>query len=76
MVKVLLKPNLRVLETPDLNIRETDLMDIKKVVGGILYQDADGTSEEDFVDFKSNIKKKHLSCKIKTLLLANASKAC
>ena len=64
------KPNLRVLETPDLNIRETDLMDIKKVVGGILYQDADRTSEEDFVDFKVATKRKPTNEEIKTLLLA------
>ena len=43
------KPNLRVLKTPDLKIKESNLMDIKKVVGGILYQDADRTSDEDFI---------------------------
>ena len=64
------KPNLRVLVTPDLKIKESDLMDIKKVVGGILYQDADRTSEEDFIDFEVATKRAPTDEEIKTLLLA------
>ena len=64
------KPNLRVLKTPDLKIKEPNLMDIKKVVGGILYQDADRTSDEDFIDYKVATKRKPSDEEIKTLLLA------
>ena len=45
-------------------------MDIKKVVGGILYQDADRTSDEDFIDYKVATKRKPSDEEIKTLLLA------
>ena len=64
------KPNLRVLETPDLKTKDKNLMDIKKVVGGILYQDADRTSDEDFIDFKIATKRAPSDEELKTLLLA------
>ena len=64
------KPNLRVLKTPPLSNKNETLMDIKKVVGGILYQDADITSDEDFIDYKVATKRNPTEDEIKTLLLA------
>ena len=64
------KPNLRVLQSPDLKSKDENLMDIKKVVGGILYQDADRTSDEDFVDYKVATKRAPTDDELKTLLLA------
>ncbi|MBT3445646.1 bifunctional phosphoribosylaminoimidazolecarboxamide formyltransferase/IMP cyclohydrolase [bacterium] len=64
------KPNLRVLQTPELKETTENLMDIKKVVGGILYQDADTTSDEDFVEYSVPTKRKPSEEEISTLLLA------
>ena len=64
------KTNLRVLKTPPLSNKKETLMDVKKVVGGILYQDADITSDEDFTDYKVATKRIPTEDEIKTLLLA------
>tara|TARA_B100000700_G_scaffold331676_1_gene466914 strand:- start:2639 stop:4207 length:1569 start_codon:yes stop_codon:yes gene_type:complete len=64
------KKNLRVLKSPPIKQDAKKSMDIKKVVGGVLYQDADNTSEEDFVDYKVATKRAPSEDEIKTLLLA------
>ena len=43
-------------------------MDIKKVVGGVLYQDADVTSDEDFTDYKVATERAPSDEELKTLL--------
>ena len=64
------KKNLRVLESPAIQSKGGKLKDIKKVVGGVLYQDSDDTSDEDFVDFKIATKAKPSDQQLATLKLA------
>jgi len=64
------KQNLRVLQSPELKKSKSNLKDIKKVVGGVLYQDSDNTSDEDFDDYKVATKVKPSDEDIQTLKLA------
>jgi len=64
------KSNLRVLKTPPFSEKNTNLMDIKKVVGGILYQDSDLESDKDFTDYTVATERAPTNKEIKTLLLA------
>ena len=64
------KQNLRVLKSPEIIKSTESSKDIKKVVGGVLYQDADDTSDEDFEDYKVATKKQPSSEEIETLKLA------
>ncbi len=64
------KKNLRVLKSPAIVRGNEKLMDIKKVVGGVLYQDADVTSDEDFTDYKVATERAPSDEELKTLLLA------
>lgn len=51
------KKNLRVLNTPPIESNSKSGYDFKKVVGGMLIQDRDNTSDEDFKDFKVGTKR-------------------
>ena len=64
------KQNLRVLKSPEIIKPAESSKDIKKVVGGVLYQDSDNTSDEDFEDYKVATKKQPSSEEIETLKLA------
>tara|TARA_A100001234_G_scaffold10715_1_gene8869 strand:+ start:109282 stop:110850 length:1569 start_codon:yes stop_codon:yes gene_type:complete len=64
------KQNLRVLKSPEIVASSTKSKDIKKVVGGVLYQDSDNTSDEDFDDYKVATKIEPTVDQISTLKLA------
>ena len=64
------KQNLRVLKSPEIIKPDNRSKDIKKVVGGVLYQDSDNTSDEDFEDYKVATKNQPSPEEIETLKLA------
>lgn len=63
------KKNLRVLRTPEIKDNPPGL-DLKKVNGGMLIQDMDSTSEEDFKDFKVGTKRQPGDEEIEDMKLA------
>lgn len=64
------KKNLRVLKTPPIDSSSKPVFDFKKVVGGMLIQDKDSTSDEDFNDFKVATKREPTEEEIKDLIFA------
>jgi len=64
------KKNVRVLQTPELASSRSAEFDFKKVVGGMLIQDADSTSDEDFEDFKVETKRQPTEQEIADLKFA------
>ena len=64
------KKNVRVLQTPDLANSNSAELDFKKVVGGMLIQDRDSTSDEDFKGFKVETKRQPTDQEIEDLKFA------
>ena len=64
------KKNVRVLQTPELGDNNSAGFDFKRVVGGMLIQDRDSTSDEDFRDFKVETKRKPTDQEIADLKFA------
>lgn len=63
------KKNLRVLKTPEIRDNPAGL-DFKKVNGGMLIQDMDSTSDEDFKDFKVGTKRQPTDQELEDMKLA------
>ena len=64
------KKNLRVLQTPEIKMGQTSKYDFKKVVGGMLIQDKDNTSDDDFKDFKVETQRKPTDKELKDIIFA------
>ena len=64
------KKNVRVLKTPEIDINSRPAFDFKKVVGGMLIQDKDATSEGDFDEFKVATKREPTEQELKDLVFA------
>ena len=64
------KKNLRVLKTPEISISNKSAFDFKKVVGGMLIQDKDSTSDEDFDEFKVATKREPTEQELQDLIFA------
>lgn len=64
------KKNLRVLITPEINTGNKPAYDFKKVVGGMLIQDKDSTSDGDFDDYKVATKRGPSEQELKDLIFA------
>ena len=64
------KKNVRVLQTPELVNNKSAEFDFKKVVGGMLIQDRDSTSDEDFNDYKVETKRQPTDQEIADLKFA------
>ena len=64
------KKNVRVLKTPEINRSNSPDFDFKKVVGGMLIQDKDITSDEDFEEFRVETKRKPTEDEIRDLKFA------
>ncbi|MGI9534108.1 MAG: bifunctional phosphoribosylaminoimidazolecarboxamide formyltransferase/IMP cyclohydrolase [Thermodesulfobacteriota bacterium] len=64
------KKNVRVLQTPELVNSNSAEFDFKKVVGGMLIQDRDSTSDEDFREFKVETKRQPTEQEITDLKFA------
>ena len=64
------KKNLRVLKTPEISLSTKPAYDFKKVVGGMLIQDKDSTSDEDFNEFKVATKREPSEQEMKDLIFA------
>ena len=64
------KKNLRVLKTPEINVRNKPAYDFKKVVGGMLIQDKDSTSDGDFDEYKVATKRGPSDQELKDLIFA------
>lgn len=63
------KKNLRVLKTPEIKDNPPG-MDFKKVTGGMLIQDVDSTSDEDFKNFKVDTKRQPTDQELEDMKLA------
>lgn len=63
------KKNLRVLKTPEIKDNPAG-MDFKKVTGGMLIQDVDSTSDEDFKNFKVDTKRQPTDQELEDMKLA------
>lgn len=63
------KKNLRVLKTPEIKDNPAG-MDFKKVTGGMLIQDVDSTSDEDFKNFKVDTKRQPTDQELEDIKLA------
>ena len=64
------KKNVRVLQTPEIAESNSAGFDFKRVVGGMLIQDRDSTSDEDFRDFKVETKRQPTDQEISDLKFA------
>lgn len=64
------KKNLRVLKTPEIKRGDKAVLDFKKVVGGMLIQDKDSTSDEDFENYKVATKREPTEQEMKDLVFA------
>lgn len=64
------KSNLRVLKTPEIEANKVIGLDFKKVTGGMLIQDLDSTSDEDFKDYKTGTKRKPSADELRDMRLA------
>lgn len=64
------KKNLRVLQTPEIKAGKKSKYDFKKVVGGMLIQGKDNTSDEDFKDFKVETQRKPTDKELKDMIFA------